>query len=48
MEEYSILKERMESAMEILKDFRENTSLCTVIKGYESMLKEIEKNHNNS
>jgi hypothetical protein len=42
-EEYMRLKAKLAVAKDILGDFRENTSLGTIIKDYESRIKEIEK-----
>ena len=37
------LKEKLAMAKCIANDFRENTSICTIIREYEARLKELEK-----
>lgn len=41
--EYILLNGKLANAKDIAKDFRGNTSLDTIIRDYESRIKEIEK-----
>ena len=43
MTEYLRLKAKLAVARDIAEDFRENTSLRTIIKEYEARIKELDK-----